>query len=355
MKIRSIMLLIALSLLVGACAAPRAQSTEAPAAETKPSVAEETNTDQSGPVVEQGAYPVTIEHKYGSTTITEYPERVVIVGLLEQDAMLALGNVPVATREWYGERPGAIFEWAQDELGDATVPVVLPGTELNFEQIAGLEPDVIVGLYAGTTQEEYDKLSQIAPTVAQPAQYVDWGVPWNEVTLTIGKIVGQPARAQELVAEVEGLFADVRASHPEFTDQTAMIASPWGYPESYYAYGPQDVRGRFLTMLGFQTPPEIGELSGNDFGVSVSRERLDLFNVGVLVWIVDVPEQENELLSNDPILAQLDVVQDGRDLYVPATDTLYDALNLSTVLSIPYAIEHLVPMLENALDGDPAN
>lgn len=34
--------------------------------------------------------------------------------LTEQDALLALGIVPVATREWYGERPGAIFMGAHN-------------------------------------------------------------------------------------------------------------------------------------------------------------------------------------------------------------------------------------------------
>ena len=37
------------------------------------------------------AQSVTIEHKYGSTTVPETVERVVTVGLVEQDALLALG------------------------------------------------------------------------------------------------------------------------------------------------------------------------------------------------------------------------------------------------------------------------
>ena len=37
------------------------------------------------------------------------PERVVVAGLREQDALLALGIVPVATTEWFGTRPGEVF------------------------------------------------------------------------------------------------------------------------------------------------------------------------------------------------------------------------------------------------------
>ena len=52
------------------------------------------------------AYPLTIEHKHGSTTIDKAPERIVTVGLLEQDPLLALGVTPVGTTEWFGEHPG---------------------------------------------------------------------------------------------------------------------------------------------------------------------------------------------------------------------------------------------------------
>jgi iron complex transport system substrate-binding protein len=63
-----------------------------------------------------GAYPVTIEHKYGSTEITAEPQRVVLVGLNEQDALLALGKVPVATSNFL-DVDGGIFPWAEAALG----------------------------------------------------------------------------------------------------------------------------------------------------------------------------------------------------------------------------------------------
>ena len=53
----------------------------------------------AAPAAEESAFPVTIEHKWGSTTIESAPERVVVVGLREQDALLALGIVPVGTTE----------------------------------------------------------------------------------------------------------------------------------------------------------------------------------------------------------------------------------------------------------------
>src|SRR6188768_3975349 len=64
------------------------------------------------------AFPVTIEHKFGSTTIESQPERVVSVGFAEHEGLLALGVEPVGVRDWYGDQPHATSPWAQDELGD---------------------------------------------------------------------------------------------------------------------------------------------------------------------------------------------------------------------------------------------
>ncbi len=83
------------------------------------------------------AFPVSIENKYGTTEITKAPERVVVVGLTEQDALLALGVVPVATTKWFAENPGEIFSWAKDKLGSSPVPETLTDTDgIQFEKIA---------------------------------------------------------------------------------------------------------------------------------------------------------------------------------------------------------------------------
>src|SRR3954467_497614 len=111
---------------------------------------------------EPGAFPVTIEHKYGSPTTSAERERVVVVGLREQDALLALGVVPVATTEWYGKHPGAIFPWAKAALGNAKVPTVLSSTDgIQIEKVAAQRPDLILGIYSGMTEKEYNALSRI--------------------------------------------------------------------------------------------------------------------------------------------------------------------------------------------------
>jgi iron complex transport system substrate-binding protein len=55
-------------------------------------------------------------------------------------------------------------------------------SDINFERIAALEPDLILGVYSGMTARDYELLPQIAPTVAQTDRYIDYGTPWQEHT-----------------------------------------------------------------------------------------------------------------------------------------------------------------------------
>ncbi|WP_344895345.1 iron-siderophore ABC transporter substrate-binding protein [Nonomuraea antimicrobica] len=300
-----------------------------------------------------GAFPATIPHKYGSTTVTAAPKRVVTVGLLEQDSLLALGIVPVATTEWFGGYPGAIGPWAEDRLGGAPVPQVLKdtGSGPQLEKIAALKPDLILGMYSGLTKEQYDTLSKIAPTVAQPKEYIDYGIPWEELTKKVGVAVGKPAEAEKLVEQVEARFATVQKEHPEFKGATGLMATLY---EGYFVFGSQDPRSRLLSSLGFQLPSGLDDAIGDKFGANVSRERLDLLDTGVVVWSVPDEAKGQATLHGDTVYKELGVVKEGREVYLPENTTQSNAVVLLTVLSLPYVLDTLVPRLAAAVDGDTA-
>jgi iron complex transport system substrate-binding protein len=301
---------------------------------------------------EAGAFPVTIKNKYGDTVIKEAPKRIVLVGLVEQDALLALGVTPVATTEWFGDKPGALFPWAKTKLGDAAVPQVLSDKDgIQFEKIAALQPDLIIGLYAGVTADDYKKLTAIAPTVAQLPGAPDYGVGWQDVTRTVGKAIGKPKQADDLVKGIEDKFAKVRADHPEFKGKTALMASPY---EGYFIYGSQDPRSRLLTDLGFGLPAGLDKVIGDKFGANISAEKVSLLDVGALVWF---PEKGGTAkLKADPLLKSQPVTTQGRSIYIEENydDQLYGATSFVSILSLPIVLDELVPRLAAAVDGNPA-
>ncbi|MDP9386821.1 MAG: iron-siderophore ABC transporter substrate-binding protein [Actinomycetota bacterium] len=288
------------------------------------------------------AFPATIEHAYGTTTIDRAPARVVSVGYSDQDPMLALGVTPVAVREWFGEQPDATWPWAQDELGAAD-PEVLDVAELNFERIAGLRPDVIVGVSSGMTDDEYKRLSLIAPTIARPKEHPDYGVPWQEQTRVIGRALGKQAGADELVARIEARFATARQEHQAFEKAKVIVVRPSTEPGQFFVFGPDDSRSRFMTALGFSIPDEVATLAGDSFTATISAEQLELLNTAdVVVWNVDSPADRAAVETN-PIYGQLEIRRAGRDLFLDEQTNA--ALSFSSVLSLPAALDTLVPQL----------
>ncbi|MDE2776485.1 MAG: iron-siderophore ABC transporter substrate-binding protein [Chloroflexota bacterium] len=293
----------------------------------------------------EDAFPVTIEHKFGSTTITEEPQRIVSIGFTEQDPLLALGVTPVAVRYWYGDPENAIFPWAIDESGGVQPQALnMPYGNLNYEAILALAPDLISAVDSGITQEEYEFLSQIAPTLAQYDTYVDFGMPWQETTRLIGKALGRSEQAEAAIGAVESSLTQARNRYPQFQGATVSVA--YKTAETYGYYTGQDGRGRFFTDLGFVVPAEQNELAGDSFYYYLSEERIDILDTDLLVFLAlqfyeGGSDAAREVISADALLSKLDVVQDDRVFFV--SDEYDDALQFSTVLSLQYLLENMAP------------
>jgi iron complex transport system substrate-binding protein len=295
--------------------------------------------------------PVTIEHALGSTTITAPPQRVVTIGWSDQDAVLALGVQPVGTTEWFNEQPGAIFPWATAAASGPTPEIVSNAGEIDFERVAALRPDLVLALYEGLDRSEYDTLSKIAPTVAHPAQYDAFGAPWQDMTLIAGRALGREQQARELVDAVEQEFAAVRAAHPQWAGMTLLVMAT-AEAGSYQVFSPQDPKARFFADLGFRTQPPWLAPRVQDNVATVSAEEFTLLDVDRLAWTSD--PDTLQVLQNDPIYNRLDVVRSGRVGYFDYTTPPFPgaAITFNTVLSIPYALDQVVPELER-LDAQP--
>ncbi|NGO71066.1 iron-siderophore ABC transporter substrate-binding protein [Streptomyces boncukensis] len=300
-----------------------------------------------------GAFPVTLPHKYGSTTVKSEPKRIVTVGLTDQDSVLALGKVPVGTTKWLGDYKGNIGPWASDKLGKAKAPTVLKdtGTGPQTEKIAALRPDLILAVYGGLTKSQYQTLSKVAPVVAQPKKYNDFGVPWQEQTEIIGKALGQEGKAKKLVGDVEGDFKEATAKHPEFSTSHAVMATP---SDGLFVFGDQDPRSRVLTGLGFKLPAGLDKVVGDEFGANLSKERTDLLDTDAVVWLTPDPDKGKAKLHKNPLYGDLKVVKQEREVYIKESSDYGNSVSFVTVLSLPYMLERLVPQLAAAVDGKPA-
>lgn len=295
-----------------------------------------------------GAFPAEAVHAFGTTVVPRRPERIVIVGLTEQDTVLALGYRPIATTEWYGERPGAIWPWAREAMGDEN-PTVLDATDgLQFEKIAALRPDLIIGTNAGMQRADYEKLSRIAPTIAGVKGGTDYFSPWEEQTVLIAQALGKENAGRRLVADVKARFAAVAAEHPEWKGKTATFSQNAFYDGLIYVY-PPGLNTEFLTYLGFEINPKLAPLverAGEQ--VAVSPERIGVLDADVIVFATEKPEDVAGL-RKVPTFHKLDAVAEHRSVYTDGV--LAGAIYFISPLSLPYVLERLTPQLEAAVAG----
>jgi iron complex transport system substrate-binding protein len=280
---------------------------------------------------------VTIAHKFGETKIPANPQRVVTAGWIDQDFVLPLGVVPVGTRGGYFENYND-FPWVKKATDGKGVPAI-EGDTINFEGIAAAKPDVILAINETIDRKTYDRLSQIAPTVVQSADYPDEETPWNVQLLTTGKALGKEEQAQKLVDQVNAKLTEAKSAHPEFAAKT-LVSDFTSEANAHYVIGRGDPRNAIFDGLGLDTLDTVGD---------VSEEKLDVLDGNALF----VNGLTKEQMAAVPAFQRLNVVKDGRTLYAGSDSTLSGAIAFGGPDAMLYAIDLLVPQLGNALTGKP--
>ncbi len=302
---------------------------------------------------------VVIEHAHGSTTIPEKPKRIVALSWMTPDIVAALGVNPVGVEEVWGAGDSGFTPWLEEfvtaEYGET--PEIIPYAEEgpNYEAIKALEPDLILGLYSGITDIEYERLSKIAPTVP----YIEgpWNPStWEEMTRTVGKAMWEDDKAEQLISETEDLVDSLAGEHPEFDGKTFV----WGLTlneggTDLGVYLEHDPRVRITESLGFASTPALDSFlstaEGDNWYTGVSLEKLydvpaDLF----VAWGGSVDEGkytvENKIVSRwEPIAANSYVIY--------ADEAEGAAISAPTVLSLKYILPKYVDNLAAALQGTP--
>ena len=327
---RLLLLVLALAVLAGCGSSSDEEPAAAPAAEA------------------DTAFPATVEHQFGTTTVPAKPERIVVVGLTEQDTVLALGYKPIATTEWYGDQPHAVWPWAQDELGDAKPTVLDASDGFQFEKIATLRPDLIIGVNSGMERADYEKLSRLAPTVPAGKGSTEYFSSWEQQVELVAAALGKPEEGRELVQGIKDDYAEAAAANPAFEGKTATFSQNGFYDGLLYVY-PDGLNTEFLTMLGFKINPKLTPLIENEGEqVTVSAERLGVIDADVIVFATEQPS-DVAALKKVPTFDTLGAVADNRAVYTDGT--LAGAIYFISPLSLPYVLERLTPQLAAAVEG----
>lgn len=298
-----------------------------------------------------------VEDRFGEVEIPE-PEDgeldVVALGWSDAEVALALGVEPIAVHDWlgFGEETHGVGPWAADLVeGD---PEVIPRSdeELDYEQIQALNPDVILNVNSGYDEQEYNRLSEIAPTVSGPEGAENFNPGWEDHTRLVAEALGLAEEGEQLVAETEDRLASAREENPEFEGVEAVTGSKFG--EAYGLSYSGDMRWDLMEELGFEMYGPAADLEPNEgFYADVSEEQVEVFDAEVAVLFPIGYTLEE--LESDPLIESLDVVAEDRAVLLDDGEDLVQAFSAGSPLSIEVVLEELTPQLEDAvanIDGD---
>jgi iron complex transport system substrate-binding protein len=294
------------------------------------------------PATGDDAFPATIAHTFGETTIETRPERVVTLGWSAQDVVYALGVTPVGMPSFsYGAGDDGVLPWDEERYDPERTTLLDTTDGPPLEQIAALRPDVILAPYEGFDRSVYEDLSGIAPTVAYPGE--PWTTPWEEQTRMIGYALGLADEAQLLITDTQDAVAERAAEHPEFDGLTFAYTSMGA--DALYLYKGDDPRVKLIEALALTVAPSVGELAGDSdesFYAQLSLENAAEIESDVVVGFADGLTADEVIAS--PVYAQIPAIERGAAVVID-DQAFGAAVSSVSVLSLPYALDQLVEKL----------
>lgn len=302
-----------------------------------------TGGGKPGPGAGKGAFPVTIEHRYGTTVVPRRPTRVVTVGLTDQDVAVVLGVTPLGVRQWLGGYPSAAWPWTQPTLNDAEPAIVGDAARIDLEQVSRLRPDLILAMSSDITRAQYRELSKIAPVVAQPLPTTTGAPEWATRTRLAGRALGRKPMANAAITAAKHDFIVIRDKQPQFAGQTMVLASRDDIGR-ITIYGPRDQRTQFLASMGFKTPPWVAEQAGGASSFTLRPSDAATVSAQRITWIATGTQER--AIKVDPTVIHMPVTITGRTTFLPVDGPpVGDALRFNTILSVRYAVDWALPLL----------
>lgn len=284
------------------------------------------------------AFPVTIKHVFGATTVAKPPERIVTWGLSSQDALIALGKVPVGMPTFRSEGfDHDILPWTAEgiaALGGAEPFIFDNATDIPVEQIAALKPDLILAVHSGISAEDYGRLSQIAPVIAYPGEA--WTTTWQDVITITGRAIGKPAEGEALVADLKQFVLDQAAARLQMAGKSFVTLID--YNNEIGIHSAADTRASFLASAGMVIAEKVdGAGEGELYWYPLSYELFDTIPADILIGYFHTPALADEFFSRPFVKAAPQV---ARGAYVKMDDR---ALNMAMISMSALSLRWGVP------------
>ncbi|WP_193106320.1 iron-siderophore ABC transporter substrate-binding protein [Brachybacterium sp. FME24] len=301
--------------------------------------------------------PVSLEHALGTAEIPEKPQRIVTLGQGSAETAIALGIVPVGIEEyaWGADPETGYLPWIHDAVtgtGGDLPEQFTGGTELDVEAILALEPDVILAPWSGLTQEQFDILTDIAPTVAYAEQ--PWVITWEEQITTIGAALGEDTAAAGLIDEIHATFEE--SAQSGYSDYTFSFIYNSG-PGTLGVFYQDEQRVAMVRALGLTVDPvnqELGEwdVPGTDSAM-IGLENADKLADSDLIFTFYSDEANRAETEDQDLYASIPAVAHGA-IVAPTDQAFVTGSSIINPLTVPWALERYIPLIDEAIAKVPA-
>ncbi|GAA1475328.1 ABC transporter substrate-binding protein [Corynebacterium felinum] len=282
---------------------------------------------------------VLIHHSMGDTTITGVPQRVVTLGNQWTDALLTLGGKPVGFFDSVHAAGGGLAPWTHGQLEGATEIVI--GESEVVDQVRRLEPDLIIAPGFAADTQTYESFAAIAPTIpdVSTAQIGRWQDP---LTL-LGQILRVPEVAERVISDLEGRLAEDAATLKNL--QGKKLSMVYFYKETSIGVqaDPSDGASEIFLDFGMSFPENQVARAGGSGRFEIPVADITELESDVLIIILQ-ESKLRETFEAIPGFPELSAVRKSQVQFIDlATGT---ALNVPTVLSIPFALDRIKPLLK---------
>ncbi|WP_433136459.1 iron-siderophore ABC transporter substrate-binding protein [Actinomadura nitritigenes] len=295
-----------------------------------------------------GSFPVTITGKLGSATVKSAPKRIVALGEVDQDALLALGVRPVGMVELTGIQKDGLAPWSAPKVtGERPALLTAGDSGFDLEKIAALRPDLILAGGDFTIDKEYGKLSKLAPTVAYQTGPAEDS--WQQITRQVAKAVGRSADGEKVVAAAEAKIASVKTSHPGLQGKGFALTSVFPSGDIGVMKSKDDTSVKLFQQFGMVLPDKLSKLPGDGFAAELSMEKLPVLDTDVLLSYYNDDPATQKKFEGNKLFSGLPVVERGS--YVRLDLKAFWPLRTPTALSVPYVVDQVVPRIAKAADA----
>ncbi|WP_308298795.1 iron-siderophore ABC transporter substrate-binding protein [Streptomyces sp. GESEQ-35] len=279
-----------------------------------------------------GAFPRTVKHFEGSTTIKSEPEKIAVLSTGQLDDLLSLGIVPTAATR--GDNAGLVPDYLADAFPSYKKKLAAmtdAGTRQapNLESLAAAKPDLI--LVNDSLGDLYPKLSKIAPTVVTAGN----GINWKRDLLLVGDAVGKGQQAQEMLNDIT---ADAGEKGADLGDPTVSMVR--FTPDRTRMFGVSSFTGSIAVDMGLSRPKS---QQFNGISEDIGPESVDVADGDWIFYSVqgDAGETDAASVLAGPLWKSMKAVAAGHAVKVDDDPWYLNAGPTAARLVIRQLTEHI--------------